>query len=310
MNDNELNVLITGGAGNLGGSLARELVRNNHSVVVVDNFITGEKKKLPSFDNENFTFYEFDANSKENMSQVFNETKFDIVFHYAALVGVIRTLENPLMVLDDIEGTRNILELSVENNVSRFFFSSSSEVYGEPVEIPQNEIRTPLNARLPYAIVKNVCEAYCRSYKQVFDLDYTIMRFFNTYGPLQSNDFVITKFIHQALKSEDLTVNGDGQQTRTFLYVDDNVHFIKKLLDTSECTNDTVNIGSSEQIKIIDLAHLIIEITGSSSKIVHLPPLQEGDMTRRQPCISKMESINNKKLISLREGIEKYLITL
>jgi len=305
------NILITGGAGNLGGSLARNLVENkDYNIVVVDNLITGSKEKLPDPEKTNFKFFEADANCIDDMSNIFKLTRFDIVFHYAALVGVKRTLDNPLMVLEDIDGIKNILELSIKSNVKRFFFSSSSEVYGEPVEIPQHESETPLNSKLPYAIVKSVCESYCKAYKKVYDLDYTIMRFFNTYGPLQSNDFVITRFINQAVNNKDLTINGDGTQTRTFLYVDDNVDFITKLLDTSSCINDTVNIGSSEQITIINLAKLIIKITGSKSKIIHLPPLIEGDMTRRQPDIKKMEGIFSKKLITLESGIKKYLKTL
>ena len=173
--------------------------------------------------------------------------------------------------------------------------------------MPQNELTTPLNAQLPYAIVKNVCESFCHSYKKVYDLDFTIMRFFNTYGPLQSNDFVISKFINQAVKNEDITINGDGSQTRTFLYVDDNVNFITKLLEESMLINETVNIGSPDQITILDLARLIKEITGSSSKIIHLPSLKEGDMTRRQPDATKMMKIYNKEIISLKEGILKYV---
>ena len=107
---------------------------------------------------------------------------FDYVFHYAAVVGVHRTLQNPLAVLRDIDGIRNILELSKNTGVKRVFYSSSSEVYGEPVEIPQNESTTPLNSRLPYAIVKNLGEAYFKSYQQEFGLDYTIFRFFNKIG--------------------------------------------------------------------------------------------------------------------------------
>jgi UDP-glucose 4-epimerase len=103
------------------------------------------------------------------------------------------------------------------------FFSSSSEVYGEPVHLPQNEETTPLNSRLPYAIVKNVGESYFRSYFQEFGLKYTIFRFFNTYGPKQSPDFVMAKFIQAAQKNEDITLYGDGMQTRTFCYIDDNI---------------------------------------------------------------------------------------
>ena len=305
------NILITGGAGNLGGSLARRLTKNKDTeVVVVDNFLTGSPEKLPDKNNSNFTFYEANVNSLDQISEIMQSKKFDIVFHYAAVVGVERTLSNPIMVLDDVDGMKNILNLSIKNGVKRFFFSSSSEVYGEPVELPQHEKNTPVNAKLPYAIVKNICEAYCRTYKQVFDLDYTIMRFFNTYGPLQSDDFVITRFIHQALNNEDLTINGDGHQTRTFLYVDDNVDFIMKLIDTSACQNDTVNIGSSEQISILNLAHLVKNITDSKSNIIHLPPLKEGDMTRRQPDISKMNKVFSKDLISLEAGITTYLETL
>ncbi|MFM7902004.1 MAG: NAD-dependent epimerase/dehydratase family protein, partial [Bacteroidota bacterium] len=149
--------------------------------------------------------------------------RFEYVFHYAALVGVKRTLENPVMVLNDITGIKNVLNLSKNTGVKRVFFSSSSEVYGEPVEFPQNEHTTPLNSRLPYAIVKNVGEAYLRSFKQEYDLAFTIFRFFNTYGPQQSNDFVMSKFITAALSNTDITIYGDGSQTRTFCYIDDNV---------------------------------------------------------------------------------------
>src|SRR5437588_12842334 len=122
------------------------------------------------------------------------------------------------MVLDDIKGIQNVLHLAKNTGVKRVFFSSSSEVYGEPVEFPQNEFTTPLNSRLPYAVVKNVGEAFLRSYKQEFDLDYTIFRFFNTYGPKQSSDFVMTKFIKAALANDRITIYGDGSQTRTFCY--------------------------------------------------------------------------------------------
>ena len=301
-------ILITGGAGNLGGSLARYIVnRPEHEVVVIDNFLTGTKEKLPDYSKSNFSFYEADANSMANLEEIFKHHQFDVIFHYAAVVGVKRTLDNPIMVLDDIQGMRNILKLAVENNVKRFFFSSSSEVYGEPVELPQHEVETPLNARLPYAIVKNVCESFCHSYKKVHGLDYTIMRFFNTFGPLQSEDFVISKFIKSALSNKDILIHGDGKQTRTFLYVDDNVDFISQLLNESLLINDTVNIGSPEQITINELASLVKAITGSNSKIMHTPPLEEGDMRRRQPDTEKMMKIYSKKIIPLEKGIEKYL---
>jgi UDP-glucose 4-epimerase len=202
-----INILITGGAGNVGSALANRLVnKQEYCIFVVDNLRTGSIDKLPNSNLLNFKFINADVNNYLEIESVMTTIHFHYVFHYAALVGVQRTLDNPLDVLKDIEGFKNILELSKETNVKKVFFSSSSEVYGEPVEFPQNEITTPLNAKLPYAIVKSVGEAYLKSYFKEYGLKFTIFRFFNTYGPAQSKDFVIKKFITQALSNEDITI--------------------------------------------------------------------------------------------------------
>jgi UDP-glucose 4-epimerase len=230
--------------------------------------------------------------------------KFDYVFHYAAVVGVKRTLENPVAVLSDIQGIKYLLDLSKNTGVKRVFFSSSSEVYGEPFEHPQNEMTTPLNSRLPYAVVKNVGEAFLRSYKQEFDLDYTIFRFFNTYGPKQSSDFVMTRFIKAALSGNDITIFGDGSQTRTFCYRNDNVDACARTLYDNLHLNDTVNIGSDFEVSVLQLAQMIIDITGSKSKLVHLPALKEGDMTRRKPDIGKMRHLLGRPMTTIEQGIK------
>jgi len=298
-------VLITGGAGNIGSSLVRGLLNTGkYHVTVLDNLSTGSAKNIPNTHQKNFNFFDGDVNCLKDVIKVFRDNNFDYVFHYAALVGVERTQQNPLKVLEDIEGIKNILNLSVEHNIDRVFYSSSSEVYGEPVEIPQNEITTPLNSKLPYAIVKSVGESFMRTFHEHHGLDFTIMRFFNTYGPRQKNDFVISKFIELASANKDLTIYGDGSQTRSFLHVDDNIEFTIKILEEKKLINDVVNVGSDVEITIIDLANLIIESLDSKSKIVFLPPLKEGDMTRRQPDISKMKSVFNKKIISLKDGIQ------
>ena len=199
-------ILITGGAGNVGGALAIKLVENpNYFVVIVDNLSTGSITKLPSKELSNWSFVNCDVNNYTSISEIMLTNHFDYVFHYAAVVGVKRTQENPIMVLNDIEGIKNVLQLSKNSSVKRVFFSSSSEVYGEPVELPQNEETTPLNSRVPYAVVKNVGESFFRSYFKSYGLPYTIFRFFNTYGPNQSEDFVIAKFLKSALKNEDIT---------------------------------------------------------------------------------------------------------
>ena len=180
-------------------------------------------------------------------------------------------------------------------------------MYGEPVELPQHEQTTPLNSRVPYAVVKNVGESFFRSYEKVYGLPYTIFRFFNTYGPNQSMDFVISKFLYAALRGDDITIYGDGSQTRTFCYVDDNVNACLKIFEENHILNDVINIGGAKEYKIIDVAKTIINISDSSSKIIHLPPLPEGDMTRRMPDNTKMLKILNKELISLEDGIKRMI---
>lgn len=301
-------ILVTGGAGFIASELAEKLaLKKENEVVVVDNLQTGSRIKVPEGLHQNIKFIKCDVNRFKDISAVFFAYKFDYVFHYAATVGVKRTLENPVKVLDDINGIRNILDLCKNTGVSRVFFSSSSEVYGEPVEIPQNEDTTPLNSKLPYAIVKNIGEAFLRSYQVEYDLNYTVFRFFNTYGVKQSPDFVISKFIRSALKGQDLTIFGEGEQTRTFCYVDDNTDAVLGAFYGNQCVNDVMNVGSNVEMNILELAKTIIDITGSKSKIVHLPPLLEGDMTRRMPDNSKMMSILGRDLLPLHAGISKIL---
>ena len=301
-------ILITGGAGFIGSRIAEKLISDTKNfVVIVDDLSTGDKGKLPKLPTTNWRFIKCDVNVFVDMAPIMTSYQFDYVFHLAALVGVIRTQENPVKVLKDIDGIKNILSLSKNTTVKRIFFSSSSEIYGDPVEIPQNVYTTPLNSRLPYAIVKNVGEAYMRSYKQEFDLDFTIFRFFNTYGPKQSKDFVISKFILAALKNDDITIYGDGSQTRTFCYIDDNVDACLKTFYDNQFLNDVINIGGNREVTILELAEIIIKATSSKSKIVHVEPLKEGDMKRRQPDNSDMKLLLGRELIVVEDGIKRVL---
>jgi len=301
----QIKILVTGGAGFIPSCLAEKLAEMPENfVVIVDNLLTGSLDKVPSSKYDNIKFIKCDVNDVNEIAGVFRSYSFDYVFHYAALVGVKRTLENPVKVLNDINGIRNILELSKNTSVKRVYYSSSSEVYGEPVEYPQNEDTTPLNSRLPYAIVKNVGEAFFKSYKKEFGLDYTIFRFFNTYGPKQSKDFVISKFISKALKNEDITVYGDGSQTRTFCFFEDNIEATTNAFYSSRFVNDVVNVGGEIEVPILEVAQLIVKLTNSKSKIVHLPALEEGDMTRRRPDISKMKQLLNRPMKPLEEGLK------
>ena len=300
-------ILITGVAGNIGSYLALSLLRKNYKVIGIDNFLTGEKKKLPDKNYKNFKFFYGDVNDEKNISKIFKSFKIKYVFHFAAVVGVKRTLKFPLKVMDDINGTKYLLRYSVKNKVKRFFYSSSSEVYGEPVALPLHEINSPLNSQLPYSVVKNVSENYVKIFKKEYNLNYTIFRFFNTFGPNQSEDFVVPKFVKLALKNLSIPIYGNGLQTRTFLYIDDNVETIIKCLENNLCVNDTLNIGSNKEYKIIDLAKKIIKLTNSSSKLKFLPALPLGDMRRRKPDNKKMLKILKKNYFNLNSALIKYI---
>lgn len=299
-------VLITGGAGFIASELADQLLKSDkYHLILVDNLLTGDLAKVPKHDR--VSFFNVDVNNYQSIAEVFASFRISYVFHYAAMVGVLRTLANPVGVLNDVDGIKNILNLSKTHQVKRIFYASSSEVYGEPVEFPQNEETTPLNSRLPYAIVKNIGEAYLRAYHQEFNLDYTIFRFFNTYGVKQSKDFVVSKFINAALSNQDITIYGDGSQSRTFCFVTDNVTSCIAAFEQDKYVNDVMNIGSTTETSVKKLAELIIELTESQSRIIHTKPLAEGDMTRRLPDNSKMLALLNRPLIPLEEGIKQIL---
>ncbi len=305
-------ILITGGSGFIGSCLAEKLISDPENyVVIVDDLSTGDISKLPQTKNKNWRFIKCNVNDYRDISAVMLAFPFDYVFHYAAVVGVLRTQLYPVKVLNDIKGISNILNLSKNSHVKRVYFSSSSEVYGEPVELPQNELTTPLNSRVPYAVVKNIGEAYLKSYHKEYGLDYTIFRFFNTYGPKQSRDFVMSRFLAFAMKNQNISIYGDGMQSRTFCYVDDNVDacynsFINTVVK-NDMANDIINIGNDNEITILDLAKKIISLTNSSSKIVHKPPLEEGDMHRRLPDTTKMRKLLGRPMLSIDEGIKKLI---
>ncbi|MCG9911434.1 MAG: NAD-dependent epimerase/dehydratase family protein [Flavobacteriales bacterium] len=296
-------ILVTGGAGFVGSAMAEKLAQDsNNFITIVDNLLTGDKDKIPAL--PNIRFIKCDVNDYSEISSVFHSGRFHYVFHYAALVGVQRTLKNPVKVLEDIKGIENILKLSKNTGVEHVYFSSSSEVYGEPVEFPQNEETTPLNSRLPYAIVKNVGEAYLRSYQKEYDLNFTIFRFFNTYGPKQSKDFVMSRFISMALTNRPISIYGEGSQTRTFCFVQDNVDACYRAFKEKLFVNDVVNIGGNVEIPILELARVVKKLTGSESEIKHLPALKEGDMTRRLPDTTKMRELLQREPLPLEEGIK------
>ena len=299
-------ILVTGGAGFIGSNLVEKLLKSNYNVIVIDDLSTGKYLNIKNFLlNKNFIFFKGDVNNSIFINKIFKKFKFDYIFHYAAVVGVERTIKNPILVLNDIKGFENILNNMVKYKSKKIFYASSSEIYGEPVTMPQDEKTTPLNSRLPYAVVKNVGESFLRSYKKKYNVDYTIFRFFNTYGPRQSNDFVISKFVFAAKNNKNINIYGDGKQSRTFLFIDDNVSLTYEIFKKNYFNNDVINIGSDKKVNISHLANTIKKITKSNSKIVYVKPLKEGDMYRRQPSIFKLKKTKKVNFTSLNRGLLK-----
>ena len=298
-------ILITGGAGFIGSSICESLIKKKYKVYIVDNLSTGKITNIPN--SPLITFLKVDINNCKLFNNKIKNIKIDYIFHFAACVGVKRTLENPLEVLQDIEGFKNIFNISKMKKVKRIFFSSSSEVYGEGKGLAQNEEVTPLNSRLPYAIVKNIGESFCKTYKKEFNINYTVFRFFNTYGPKQSKDFVISKFINNAKKNLNINIFGNGNQSRTFCFISDTTDAIINCFENNMFVNDTVNIGNNNVTSINSLAKIIKKLTRSKSKIVNIKPLKEGDMLRRKPDIKKMKKILKRDFTTLNAGITKIL---
>jgi UDP-glucuronate decarboxylase len=289
-----MNILITGGAGFIGSHLCDKLLESGHRVICIDNLSTGNMSNLDDARKfgGNMVFLEGDVNRREELANVFKYHSIDAVYHYAAVVGVKRTLEYPFAVMDDIEGIKNILELSLQYGIKKVVYSSSSEVYGEPLEIPTRE-DSYINPGLTYAAVKLIGERYCRAYFEKHNLRVSCLRLFNVYGPRQNSSlygFVVGILISRAIKNEDMIIYGDGSQTRDFTYISDVVNSSERVLDVDNCGGEAINIGTGIRTSILSLTESIIKLTNSGSKIKYLPK-RANDILHRCAEIKKMAGI-------------------
>jgi len=297
--------LITGGAGFIGSHFVSEIIGDAEKIIVVDNLITGSTSNINKFkDNKNFEFVEHDIqhhyDPKENL---------DYVIHLASCASPVAYSENPINTLKSGSiGTINALGIARKFN-SKFLLSSTSEVYGDPKQSPQSESYwgnvNPVGPRSMYDESKRFAEAATQAYITEYSVNATIIRIFNTYGPnMQLNDGrVVTNFIKQALNNEDITVYGDGQQTRSFSYIEDTVNGLMKALYYEK--SDIFNIGNDNEITINELAEFIIQLTNSKSNIIN-KSLPEDDPMQRKPDLTKSQSIlGYRPQIDLEEGLLK-----
>ncbi|MEQ9186205.1 MAG: SDR family oxidoreductase [Cryomorphaceae bacterium] len=283
-------VLITGAAGFLGSHLCDRFIAEGYKVIGMDNLITGDLKNIQHlFAHEHFSFYNHDVSSYVHVPG-----ELDYILHFASPASPIDYLKIPIQTLKVSSlGTHNLLGLARAKK-SRILVASTSEVYGNPLVHPQTEEYwgnvNPVGPRGVYDEAKRFQEAMTMAYQRIHNLETRIVRIFNTYGPrMRLNDGrVLPAFIGQALRGEDLTIFGDGSQTRSFCYVDDLVEGIYRLLLSDYSM--PMNIGNPDEITIKDFAQEIIKLTGTKQKVVHMD-LPEGDPEQRQPDINKARNI-------------------
>jgi dTDP-glucose 4,6-dehydratase len=299
-------VVITGAAGFIGSHLSETLLDRGYSVVGIDNLLTGSTRNIAHLANRDFVFIKHDVTN-----YIYVEGPVDAVLHWASPASPIDYLELPIPTLKvGALGTHKALGLAKEKK-ARFVLASTSEVYGDPLEHPQKETYwgnvNPIGPRGVYDEAKRFAEAMTTAYHRFHKVDAKIVRIFNTYGPrMRLNDGrAVPAFMSQALRGEDVTIFGSGQQTRSFCYVSDLVDGVIKLMESD--INDPVNIGNPHEMTIEEIARAIIRLTGSTSKLVYRP-LPEDDPKVRQPDITRARTLLNwEPKVGLEEGLTRTL---
>ena len=299
-------VLIAGGAGFIGTNLAKKLLSNGNRVISVDNFHTGYAKNIDDIESDNFTFIRHDIVEPLKITD-----EIDEIYNLASPASPPHYQAQPLQTIKtNVYGTFNLLDLANEHD-AKYLQSSTSEVYGEPLQHPQKESYwgnvNPNGLRSCYDESKRCGESICFNYSRQHDTKIKVVRIFNTYGPHMNPEDgrVVTNFIIQALKDKDITVYGDGSQTRSFCYVSDMVEGLMKMMETEDSFKGPVNLGNPSEFTILDFARRVIDKTGSDSQIIHCPS-PEDDPTKRKPDITlAKEKLNWEPKVMLDEGLDR-----
>lgn len=304
-----MRVLITGGAGFLGSHLCDRFLAEGHTLIAMDNLITGNTRNIAHLaGNSNFLFIHHDITN-----YIYIDGQVDAILHFASPASPIDYLKLPIQTLKvGALGTHNALGLAKAKG-AKFLLASTSEIYGDPLEHPQKETYPgnvdSIGPRGVYDEAKRYAEALTMAYHRTHGVDTRIVRIFNTYGPRMrlADGRVVPNFIAQALRGESLTVYGDGQQTRSFQYVDDLVEGVYRLLNSNY--NEPVNIGNPKEMTILEFAKVVNEMTSNAGGITYKDERIKGDPQTRQPDISRAKSVLNwEPRIDLREGL-KYTIS-
>lgn len=298
--------LVTGGAGFVGSHLCERLLNEGYEVFCVDNFGSGNKKNLDEFrDSSRFSIIEKDIRETSEFPRA------DEVYHFASRASPADFTEFPVQIaLTNTVGTRNLLEYAVEND-AKILFASTSEVYGDPEVHPQPETYTGnvniRGVRGCYDEAKRFGETLTVSYHRRYGVDVRTVRIFNTYGPRMRPDDgrVVPTFITQALKGDEITVYGDGTQTRSFCYIDDLIKGIRQVMSVGELSGDVINLGNDNEITIQELAETVLEVVDCDSNITY-EPLPEDDPARRKPDLTKADKMLDwEPTITVENGLRR-----
>ena len=300
-----MRVLITGGAGFIGSHLAEKLLSQDHEVIILDNFYTGQKSNLLRISSDpNFEVLRQDVTEPISL-------EVDAIYHLACPASPVHYQKFPVQTIKtSVLGSINALELATRLNIP-ILLSSTSEVYGDPNISPQTETYwgnvNPIGLRSCYDEGKRAAETLFFDFNRQYSTEIRVARIFNTYGPNMSPEDgrVVSNFIVQALKNNDITIYGDGTQTRSFCYVDDLVEGLVRLMNNSDSTQSPINLGNPNEISVLELAQKIISMTNSKSKVIQLP-LPQDDPKQRRPDIDKAKKILGwQPTIDLENGLTK-----
>ncbi len=298
-------VLVTGGAGFLGSHLCERLLARGHEVLCVDNFLTGQRANVAHLlGDARFELLRHDVTAPL-------EVEVDEIYNLACPASPVHYQHDPVKTTKtNVHGAINMLDLA-QRKGAKILQASTSEVYGDPAVHPQSEEYwgnvNPIGPRSCYDEGKRCAETLFFDYRRQYGLGIKVVRIFNTYGPRMhpQDGRVVSNFIVQALRGEDITIYGEGTQTRSFCYVDDLIEAMLRLMDTGHDVTGPVNIGNPAEFTMLDLAHLVIELTGSAARLVHRP-LPEDDPRQRCPDIAKARALLGwQPTVALRDGLAR-----
>ena len=310
-NSSQNTALVTGGAGFVGSNLCRVLLQEGYEVFSVDNLITGKIKNIiPLFESNKFHFLKLDINHSA-LVQAFKNIAVDEIYHLACPTGVpnIKKMAEEMLLTNSV-GTSNVLELA-KTHKAKALFTSSAEIYGQPEKTPQEEHYNgnvnPIGPRSPYEEGKRFSETLFRTYAEKYRVRAKIIRIFNTYGPGMSIDDqrVMPKFLKSIINNQDICIYGNGEQTRTFLYIDDLICGLMLVMEKGEA-GEAYNIGGDNQLKIKDLAVIMKDLTNYQNGISFSPHFIE-DHKHRQPATAKIRELGWDPRISLEDGLKKMI---